>query len=172
MQVDRPKPASVTASPCCRLALQISSPVCLLKVCNGLHWSQTIGVYLWYPTLEITRKIGMMGFQVSTLPSSLLLLKKRRKPWWDFCHVITANRQLQQAESRRSPKSILFYQVMISTPKTLLLQEIEHATRPDVTLQAVSKTTETGNWYDYNKQPGIDLVSAIYTMEEKESSSL
>ena len=38
------------------------------------------------------------------------------------------------------------YIALASTPKAMTVQEIEEATKADVTLQAVSKAIETGNW--------------------------
>ena len=50
------------------------------------------------------------------------------------------------------------YIAMTSTPKALTVSELEEATKADVTLQAVSKAIETGNWYEGTKQLGVDAT--------------
>ena len=47
---------------------------------------------------------------------------------------------------------------MTSTPKALTVSELEEATEAGVTLQAVSKAIETGNWYIGTKQSGVDAA--------------
>ena len=39
-----------------------------------------------------------------------------------------------------------------------MVSELEEATEADVTLQAVSKAIETGNWYVETKQSGVDAA--------------
>ena len=50
------------------------------------------------------------------------------------------------------------YIALASTPKAMTVQEIEEATKADVTLQAVSKAIETGNWYEGTKESSVDAA--------------
>ena len=55
-----------------------------------------------------------------------------------------------------------------STPKALTVSKLEEATKSDVTLQAVSKAIETGNWYEGTKQSGVDAADFVALQKVKD----
>ena len=60
------------------------------------------------------------------------------------------------------------YIALASTPKAMTVQEIKEATKADVTLQAVSKAIETGNWYEGTKESSVDAAEFSAWQKEKD----
>ncbi len=74
------------------------------------------------------------------------------------------------SREQKIAEEYVHYIATTSTPKALTVSEIEEATKADVTLQAVLKAIETGNWYEGAQQSGVD--TAVFAAWQKVKDEL
>ena len=76
----------------------------------------------------------------------------------DYLSRHTSQRITAASREEKIAEEYVNYIALASTPKAMTVQEIEEATKADVTLQAVSKAIETGNWYEGTKESSVDAA--------------
>ena len=86
----------------------------------------------------------------------------------DYLSRHPSKQSIAASREEKIAEDYVNYITIASTPKALTVQEIEEATKADVTLQAVSKAIETGNWHEGVKQSGVDTAEFIAWQKVKD----